>query len=75
MSLHFLGDAKQRHRLTGLFSGELALAVADHRSQNLSGHISHYKRLKISGSLGFLKDEIGIPRIASLEPLTLNQRR
>lgn len=29
-SLHILGDAKQRHHLTGFLSCELSLATADH---------------------------------------------
>lgn len=41
--LHILGDAMQRRQPTVFFSAELSLAIADHRSQNLSLHISHYK--------------------------------
>jgi hypothetical protein len=45
MALHILGDAKQSHQLTGFFSGELPLAIADHCSQKVSLHISHYKSI------------------------------
>jgi hypothetical protein len=42
--VHILDDAIQCH-LTGSFSGELSLAIADHRSQIFSLHMSHYKNI------------------------------
>jgi hypothetical protein len=45
VSLHNLGDAKQHHQLSERFSGKLSLAIADHRSQNMSLHSSHYKSI------------------------------